>query len=193
MEGATKEFDGLYDLTKLYNVDEAPNIYSVSNGNIQYSVYVLPPDFMNTSDAPIIPVGFKLGIEKECTISVSGIDSFDPNIPIYLEDLKKGIMVNLRNQATYNFLSNPLYNQHRFLLHFAEPSSVEYEQFSELTIYAFHNQVYVKIPALAKGNAEIIDMFGKKISSFSLNQELTRHTIFQTGHYVVKLKTADHT
>ncbi|MEZ5196894.1 MAG: hypothetical protein R2764_10950 [Bacteroidales bacterium] len=80
-EGATENFDGLYDLEKMYNVDEAPNIYSTVNGGNLYSVNVIPSDFISASDSPIIPVGFKLGLEKECTIGVSGLIALIPLLP----------------------------------------------------------------------------------------------------------------
>ncbi len=191
MEGATKGFDGLYDLEKLYNVDEAPNIYSGAEGNISYSVNVLPHDFISTTDTPIIPVGFKLGLEKECTITVSGIEGFDPYTPIYLEDLKEGEMINLRYQNSYNYFTHPLDNPNRFLLHFGEPNIIEEEIYSEVSIYSYENQVYVKIPASSKGEAEVFDMLGKKVSSFKLHQELTREPIYKTGYYIVKVKTSE--
>lgn len=191
-EGASEGFDGLFDLEKMYNVDEAPNIYSVAQGNIQYSVNVLQNDFISTSDSPIIPFGFKLGLESQCVVSVSGIETFDPLTPIYLEDLKEGEMVNLRNQDTYEFYAYPADYTNRFLLHFAEPNAIDEELYSDVSIYSYGNQIYVKIPEATKGDAEVFDILGKSVTAFKLNQEFTTEQIYKTGYYIVKVKTSDH-
>ncbi len=190
MEGATNGFDGLYDLGKMYNINEAPNIYSLAEGDL-YSVNVLPVDFISETDSPIIPIGFELGVEQESVIAVSGIESFDPFTPIYLEDLQEDIMVNLRNQHSYTFSSNPMDDPNRFLLHFGEPIGIDEYNENGISIYSHNASVYIKLSESEKGEAAIYDMLGKKICSIKLNDQITKRTLYQTGYFIVKVKTED--
>jgi len=190
-EGASLDFDGLYDLEKMYNIDEAPNIYS-KTGDKLYSVNVLPIDFIAEIDPPVIPLGYQLGIDGVNTLSVTGIESFDPKVPIYLEDMLENEMVDLRSQNTYAFSSSPTDNKNRFLLHFGDPNSIDNEVYSEVSIYSFENVVYVKVPINFYGHAEVFDLVGKKISSFKVDQVITRAAINKnTGYYIVKVKSSE--
>jgi hypothetical protein len=188
MTGATNGFDGLYDLEKFYNINEAPNIYSVAEGNY-YAVNVLEEDFIEQSESPVIPVGFKLGLEKECLFTVTGIESFDLFTPIYLEDLQEDVLVDLRYQNTYSFTTNPTDNVDRFLLHFGEPIGVDENLEAAIKIYSNESSVYINLPENSTGTADIYDMLGKKIHTLNLNTLLTKHTIGQTGYFVVNVIT----
>jgi hypothetical protein len=189
MDGASNSFDALYDLEKMYNVDEAPNISSKVEGR-GYSVNVLPIDFLDAVDSPVIPVNFKLGIEEECVISVTGIESFDLSIPIYLEDLKDDILTDLRIHENYIFSASPLDNPNRFLLHFGEPLEIEeLSNSSAIHIYSHKESVYIKLAENQKGEAAIFDLLGREICSLKLTDELTKKSLSQTGYFIVKVIT----
>ena len=191
MEGASNSFDGLYDLEKMYNVDEAPNISSEIEGS-EYSVNVLSPEFLDATASPVMPINFKLGVEEECIISVTGIESFDLSIPIYLEDLQDDVMTDLRVQENYVFSASPLDNPNRFLLHFGEPLDIEeFSNSNAIHIYSHKESVYIKLAENEKGQAAIFDMVGRKVCSLELNDQLTRKTLSQTGYYIVKVRTSD--
>ena len=188
MEGASNSFDGLYDLEKMYNINEAPNISSKVEGN-EYSVNVLPLEFLDATASPVIPINFKLGVEEECVISVSGIESFDLSIPIYLEDLHDDVLTNLRIHDNYVFSATPLDDPNRFLLHFGEPLDIEEFNSNTIQIYSHKEAVYIKLAENEKGEAAIFDMMGRKVCSLKLNDQLTKKSLSQTGYFIVKVKT----
>ena len=188
MDGASNGFDGLYDLGKMYNVDEAPNISSEAEGN-EYSVNVLSPDFLDEEESPVIPINFKLGVEKECVLSVTGIESFDTSVPIYLEDLEEDLMINLREQNSYSFESTPSINSARFLLHFAEVMEVDENIELSVNIYSHNSSIYIKLPEGTTGEAVVFDLLGKKVCSFGLYTDFTKKVLYQTGYYIVKVTT----
>ena len=189
MDGASNSFDALYDLEKMYNVDEAPNISSKMEGS-EYSVNVLPVGFLNAVESPVIPVSFKLGMEQECAITVSGVESFDLSIPIYLEDLKDDVLTDLRIHEDYIFLASPLDNPNRFLLHFGEPLDVEeLGNSNAIHIYSHGESVYIRLAENQKGEAAIFDMTGRKVCDLKLTDQLTKKSLLQTGYFVVKVWT----
>jgi hypothetical protein len=188
MDNATEGFDGLFDLEKHYNIDEAPNLSS-NIGGMEYSVNVLPGDFVTETESPVIPVNFKLGVEQECTVAVSGVETFNPLIPVYLEDLKEDVMINLHEQLSYTFSSTPLDNPGRFLLHFGESLNIDENVFPAVNIYSHKSSVYVEIQGVAGGEAEVFDIMGRTVCSFRLNSELTKKVLYRTGYYIVKAET----
>ena len=190
MEDGTTGFDGLYELEKHFNVEEAPTLYSIPETEVPTAVNVLPENWMAETDSPIIPLGFEILPGTPCTISPTGLETFDPDLTIYLEDVLENVMHNLWF-GDYSFISDDIINQERFLLHFGNPNNVDENSIPDLQIYSFNEYVYVKIPTSANGNAVIYDMMGKEIVSFSLENELTKLALFQTGYYVVSVTTSN--
>ncbi|NOX47272.1 MAG: T9SS type A sorting domain-containing protein [Chlorobi bacterium] len=189
MDGASNGFDALYDLKKMYNVDEAPNISSKIEGR-EYSVNVLPVGFLDAVESPVIPVNFKLGIEGQCTITVSGTESSDLSVPIYLEDLQDDVMTDLRANENYVFSVSPLDDPSRFLLHFGEPLDIEEPGNSNtIHIYSHGALVYIRLANDDRGEAAIFDMAGKKVCDMKLTDKLTKKSLLQTGYFVVKVWT----
>jgi len=183
----TEGFDGLYELNKHWNVDEAPNIYSKGFGDSFLAVNVLPEDWITTSNSPVIPIGFKIGPGSECLISAEGIETFSPDTPVLLEDLKEGTFQNLKEEPGFTFTSSPLDEADRFLLHFAEPTGISEIEGHNIKIYSYENKVYIQIPNSVKGTAKVFDLKGITISSFDLDQALTSKSISGTGYYIVQV------
>ncbi|MCD4735289.1 MAG: hypothetical protein K8R53_04550, partial [Bacteroidales bacterium] len=69
----------------------------------------------------VVDVGFKVGIAGTYSIQFTGTDSFDAFTPIYLEDIKENIFINLRENQSYTYDYNPGDETDRFKVHFAEP------------------------------------------------------------------------
>ncbi|MBN2172593.1 MAG: T9SS type A sorting domain-containing protein [Bacteroidales bacterium] len=186
MAGGTEGFDGMYELEKHWNIDEAPNIYTMENDR-SLAIDVLPEDWIETASLPVIPLGLRIVPPTDCEIHATGIETFDPETPILLEDLKEGTIHNLRQNETYSFSSGPLDDPERFLLHFASPNDVDEIQPAGVNIYAYQNNVYVTIPSSSHGQAAVYDMRGIEICAFDLDWELTKKSIDQTGYYVVQV------
>jgi hypothetical protein len=183
----TEGFDGLYELNKHWNVDEAPNIYSQGFGESILAVNVLPENWIETSGSPVILIGFKIVQDLECKITAEGIETFGPETPIFLEDLKLATVHNLREESEYVFNTTPLDDPDRFLLHFAEPNAIHKVAGPQVKIYSYENRVYIQIPNSARGIAQVFDMRGMLVSSFRLDQMLTIQNLSQTGYYIVQV------
>jgi len=190
LEDGTTGFDGLYELEKHINVEEAPTLYSIPETGTPTAVNVLPENWINETTSPVIPLGFEILPGTSCTISSTGLDTFDPDLTIYLEDLEENVLHDL-SYGDYSFTSVDQANMERFLIHFGSPDLVEESSMFDFQIYSYNEYVYVKIPASTSGNAKIYDMMGKEVISFRLENELTKQAVFQTGYYVVSLITND--
>jgi hypothetical protein len=186
LEDGTTGFDGLYELEKQYNVIEAPTIYSLPFSEVPTAINVLPKNWIEETELPIVPVGFELIEGTSCTLSATGLETFDANTTIFLEDLTEGVMHDLSN-GDYTFISGNIENPDRFLLHFGNSLSVEENDMNPIQVYAFHDFVYIKTPVNTKGEAVIYDLMGREIMSFDIQQGLTRKHVFESGYYIVKV------
>ena len=190
IEDGTTGFDGLYELEKHFNVEEAPTFYSIPETGTPTAVNILPDNWITETNSPIIPLGFEILPGTLCTISSTGLETFNPDLTIYLEDLEENVLHDL-SYGDYSFTSIDQFSTDRFLLHFGSPNQVEENSISDYQIYSHNEFVYVKIPASISGNATIYDMMGKEVISFRLENELTKQAVFQTGYYVVSIITND--
>ncbi len=183
-------FDGLYELEKHYNIIEAPTIYSLPITEVPTAFNVLPENWIEDTEQPIIPVGFELEEGVSCTISSSGLETFDLNSTIFLEDLVENVMHDLAN-GDYSFVSVNPENPDRFLLHFGSSLDVEEMEFNPIQIYSYNEFVYIKTPINTSGNAVVYDLMGREIISFDLQDGLTKKPVFESGYFIVKVVTAD--
>ncbi len=190
MEDGTLGFDGLYELEKHYNVIEAPTIYSVPATVVPTAFNVLPENWIKDTEQPIIPVGFELEEGTSCTISSTGLEGFDPNTTIYLEDLVEGVMHNL-SIGDYSFISINPENPDRFLLHFGSSLDIQETEANQIHIYSYKEFVYIKTPINTKGTAVIYDLMGRKIIAFDIYEGLTKKPVFKSGYYIVKVVSED--
>lgn len=191
-EEGTNDFDGLYELEKHWNIDEAPNIYSTGANGGYYSVNVLPEDWIENNDLPVIPVGFKIDPGTDCQILATGMETFNLQTPIFLEDLKEETFHDLRNNPIYTFTTEPDDDENRFLLHFSEMMSLEDELFSSILVYSYENAIYIHVPKNITGAADVFDLMGQQIAQFKIDQMLTRKVIDKsTGYYIVTIYMVD--
>jgi hypothetical protein len=186
MEEGTLGFDELYELEKHYNIIQAPTIYSVPATEAPTAFNVLPEDWIEESEQPIIPVGFELEEGVTCTISSTGLDSFDPYTTIYLEDLVGGVMHDLKT-GDYSFISVNPENPDRFLLHFESTVDLEENGITAVQIYSYNKFVYIKAALSTEGKATIYDLMGREIISFDVQGGLTKKHVFDSGYYIVKV------
>ena len=187
MEDGTLGFDGLYGLEKLYNVEESPTIYSVPASGTPTAINIMPENWIEEGSSPIIPVGFSIDQCTSCLVKIEGIESLDPELPIFLEDLKENECVDLRLTNGYSFSSSSSDDPNRFLIHFGNPSNINETLQSKVEIYSYLNKVYIRTPGHFKGKARIMDVNGKVISELDLSGGLNTASISHTGMYVIQV------
>jgi len=182
---ATEKFDSKYDAHKMWGIDDAPQLYSIASGE-KYGINVLP----EISADDVIPVGLRVGVEKEYIVSLNQIEQFESYEGVWLEDLKSGTIVNLLESPDYSFVSKPGDDEQRFMIHFKEPQTNSSAE-SEISIYSFNDRVYVRSYGNPIESLEIYDMLGHKIiNQENLNTEETDVEMNSgMGYYLVKVYT----
>ncbi|MCD4788668.1 MAG: T9SS type A sorting domain-containing protein, partial [Bacteroidales bacterium] len=185
-ELATDEYEGEYDVKKIYGLDQAPQLYSIIPGEI-LSINSLS----ELNEYRIVNLGFECGVPAIFTIEASEIESFKENITIYLEDIKEGTMFNLSENPSYTFNYETGDDTNRFLLHFGEPNSINEPGQQNIRIYSNENIIYIQQPAGLQGEIVIFNILGQEIKREKVNnEELTRIRVTNgTGYYIVKVKT----
>ncbi|MCD4745664.1 MAG: T9SS type A sorting domain-containing protein [Bacteroidales bacterium] len=203
-QGATEGFDTEFDAYKLFGLNAAPQLYSI-NGYLKQCVNTLP----KVSDGLIIPLGFKVGAAGKYSFSSSGLESFNPNIIIYLEDKGNATgldkIINLKLNPVYTFSAKPNDDPDRFLLHFYD-KDIDTEDnvlpdsgsSGNAKIYSYENNIYVN---LAADMLDISENYNGEIVVYNLiGQEITRKTVENAslhkisiddvkGYYIVKVLT----
>ena len=185
-DDAESTFDWAFDSHKMFGQSTAPQIWTLIEGE-EFSTNNLP----HVYESLALPMNFKAGVNSTFHILAEGIESFYLDSDIYLEDLKTGNMINLRDQSMYTFTGNPTDNNARFMLHFFGVTNVYEIEGDNNIIYSYSNKVFIKSDNLnAESQIEIFDSMGRKVLSkqFTANG-LNSFTINKTeGIYIVRLQ-----
>jgi hypothetical protein len=178
-EDATVGFDDQFDAYKLDNTELAPMIYCIS-GSKDLSINVLP--MTGNED---VDLGFKCGVEGNYELSAEGMESFDPSIPIFLEDLKEAHIQDLRSYPEYSFNYNPSDKANRFKLHF---KSIPV-QASNIEITSALKTVIIRNYTGKEASVLIYDLIGKLIKQdvISAGPETKISVNVPMGAYLVKV------
>ncbi|MBZ0242457.1 MAG: choice-of-anchor J domain-containing protein, partial [Bacteroidales bacterium] len=160
-EGSSMAFEGNRDAQKLRSPGDAPQLYSLTPEGTELSINTIP--FSN--ETIIIPVGFELAANENAVFNFTNLESFDPNITIFLEDLLSGEMIDVREQQVYTFMHDEGNEALRFRLHFKSVVGVDEQQLSAYQVWSYDSKVYISIPALTGDKAliQLIDVQGKVV------------------------------
>lgn len=190
LENGTEGSDGLYELGKMFNITDAPNLYTSLSSGEKLSVNVLPENWIDETEQSSIPIGFESGTEMSCSLTASGLNSFEPSIPVLLEDLKEHIIHNLRDNPTYTFFAAPEDDPNRFILHFMTPNAINLNKnYIFADIYTYHSDLYVLLPINSTGISTVFNTAGQIVKSFPVCGPVTKKTIEHGGIYVVRVLT----
>lgn len=187
---ATEGFDNYYDAYKLRGISEAPQLYS-KIANYDLSVNILPAIAQDL----LVPLGFEVGISGTYSITVSGFETFDPDITIYLEDISSSDeFICLNENPVYSFTFNPEDDPIRFILHFTtetQSSNSINNTSDEISIYSYKNNIYINNLKNVKGEVVIYNIMGQEILRNKIkNQSLYKVSLHnKTAYYIVKLLT----
>jgi len=151
-EGATKGFDSEYDAFKLQGGANAPQISSIDNDGNSLSINSLPLVIGTT----IVPLKFSFSSGTGIVFKVKGIESFEKNIPILLEDLALKKVIDLRLNPEYSFTYETGKSINRFQLRFSVTTGLQTENhIAEGTAFISNGYLYMKIPDMDNQKAEI--------------------------------------
>jgi hypothetical protein len=174
-EESTPAFDGDYDVTKFYGREEAPQLYTMSEDSKTLSINSLP----FTPEVIVIPVGFKLSVSGLCTLEASSIESFDPSVTIFLEDMLTGDMTDLRLNPEYSFFHDTGNDPMRFKLIFNGTTAITEENTGDIQLYYADEHLYLNLSNEISGPVEV--------SVYNVNGQLEMSTRANTGTSVIRV------
>jgi len=168
---ATAGFDPQQDALELSGVDEAPTLNSTGQDGSLLSINTYP----EITDNTMIPVNCKVGEEGIYTIELLNLENFEETINIWLEDLFEGLFIDLKEENSYSFVSSPLDDPARFVLHFIV-NSVNIPDLSNnpnIQIFANGETLYLNSSKTntLQGKLKITSLLGQVVYSKDINQE----------------------
>jgi hypothetical protein len=175
---ATLLFDPEFDAYKFQGLDEAPQLYSLTTDRIELAVNSNPELTSNI----VIPVGFRTSIGGHYKIEAISLLNFSNSTKILLEDLKESVLINLKEETSYTFYSNPNEDGDRFRIHvLTNPSGLSEMEIQDICIYSNGTEIFIENPDGGQLNGELLvyDLQGRII-----NRELINFSnIYQTTIY----------
>jgi hypothetical protein len=183
-EEATEDFDQALDAYKLSGLDAAPQLYSILPAE-KAAINTLP----TSGNRQDVPLGLKVGETTTYTLNVEGISSFNPNAPVFLDDLKTGSSLDLQKQTTYTFTASPSDSENRFKLMFASTAGVSDESSDLMQVYAENGTIYVSCNQTISGTAYLYSVSGQLLTKAALNAGKATLQSPATGVYLVRVVT----
>jgi hypothetical protein len=192
LDGATTNFDGMYDAHKLNNDDDYPTFYT-EIGAYTYAINALPL----LTGSYSLPAGFKTTTAGNYTISLANLQDMNPLIQVTLEDKRENTFTDLRiDDYTFNHLPNNAAD--RFILHF-DYNAVSVQDFTSLQrlrAWVYENDAYVHAANdLGQMNLAVIDITGKVLyqNNVFINKgetQIALPTTLRKGVYMLKLSSS---
>ncbi len=185
---ATENFDGHADAYKFSNGLDTPQLSSSTTDGTQLSINSLP----FTDGDVLIPLNFSLTHAAEVTFNATGVESFNPNAPLYFEDTEMGQVINLREQPLYTINYGGGAAENRFWLRMGS-LTVNQKESQEIngTVFASNGKIKIDIPAMQNKNVTInvFNSIGQLVSS---NKQILTGIAqvsapSQSGVYIVKI------
>jgi hypothetical protein len=157
---STEGFDSHYDARKLCGGFGVPQLYSVSSDAVEMAINTLP----SIEENGLVNIGFAADIPDLYEIAATGIENFDQNTAIYLEDIFENNTINLRVAPTYTFTYSTGDDPDRFRLHFSNIMNSHDTDGTSANIYSAGNNIYINGLAHEKTvRIEIFNIIGQKI------------------------------
>jgi hypothetical protein len=180
VEDASIAYDEQFDFFKLIASDVVPQIYSINSDNESMAINALPVIDENVP----VNVGLKPGVNGMMSLTASGLETFDSNIPVWLYDQVADLNWNLRDNPVYNFVANTQDDVNRFSIHFKSLTSVAELDQAVANIFAYNKQVYVDA-GNAKGEIVVLNVLGQELVREQLTEQMNVISLPVSNSYVV--------
>jgi hypothetical protein len=187
-DDATTGYDAQYDGQKMYGLTAAPQIFTSGSDGVEMAINTLPYDEDGT-----LPLHVLCGEDASFTLLASDLESFNNGIAIYLEDMKTGGMINLMEQAQYNFDYSTNDDPVRFTLHFGVAfGTSELENQSIINVYAANHNIYLTSDEALQGEIQVFNLMGQQITTDRISgNTATINLSSAEGQYIVRVLTED--
>lgn len=150
-DGATAGFDGQYDASKFYGSPEAPQLFTMSSDDKQLSINAMEVG----TGKRIVGLGFTLEATGLCTLNFSGIESFNSDMQIHLNDRVTGQQINLRTTPEYSFAHSPENAALRFELVFDGVTAIADVKPVNQDFFYADGKLYLNFPQDSQGPFDI--------------------------------------
>lgn len=185
---ASPLFDNAFDAFHLDGLEDAPQLWTLADQ--KYAINVMK----SVAESPEVNMAFKAGVNDEFTITASGMESFNGNEPIWLNDFATGTRQDLRQNASYTFTAKPGDDENRFKITFAGVGVDNPEQ-AAIRMYTQPGTIFINLPALTKAQMNIYNLNGQIVyrqavhasGLMSVPHKLT------TGTYIIQLVSEQQT
>jgi len=174
----------------MFGDEYAPQLFSFKPGDSnELSINVMP----EIRNPLIVPVWLNVGVNGEYKITASQMESFEPNVSLYLEDLKLGKVQDLRVNPVYTFVARTSDTAHRFNLNFSNfPYGItETVSANAIRIYSDGQTIYVRTDTGTSGDATMLvyDAIGRLLYQRSFNAvSLNKFKMnLSHGYYIIKV------
>ena len=178
--------NGVDKYASMYN--EAPELYAVKEGK-NYCIDM----HKEVSTGLAVNVSAKCGVAGIYTITAPGISYFSLSDAVYLEDMRTGSKVNLKENNSYSFSGSPNDDRARFRLTFDANTGLNKPgTLNQLHIFSFAKDVYINADQASIGSCDVFiyDAIGKVVYRSRFvptfgNQKFT--TLYAPGAYIVRV------
>lgn len=196
---ATNGFDPEFDAYKLANAEGTTMVYSMQN-DANFEKMAIDVRQFSGSSFPSVAIGFRPADAGTYYLRLKNVDTFDPGIPIVLQDLGLGVAfpedeIDMRNNVsdfTYSFTTIPGDEEYRFNLHFSPvgiDEGIGYE--NPVKIWISDNKLVINNFSNAEEKLllEIFDVTGRRLSqnSVSVFEEHQQDVSRLKGVFIVRL------
>lgn len=164
-EDATSAFDTQCDAYKLIGGSKVPQISTTTDDGIRAAINSLPL----ASGQQVVPVNLNYYQAAQLKFTASGMENFEHQPTIYLEDKLENKLIDLNLQPEYTFDYNTT-DTARFNLIFTDYTNNEKHEASSFNAYQQNEMIRILYPELRgnKATVRIYDMTGKLVSTNSL-------------------------
>jgi M6 family metalloprotease-like protein len=162
-DGTSNAIDPEYDAPKMFGLENAPQVYTLTNVGEKLSINSLPPTIGST----VIPLEFETNFNGPVVLSASGIETFDGTTAIFLNDLLTNHSQNLRVEPIYSFVHDTANSADRFRLVFNMAAGVGEQHLDEVNAWYSDGTLYISSSRLAGSKAvlEVYNNIGQLISA----------------------------
>lgn len=184
-EAATFAFDPKFDARKLFGNEDAPQLYSESDG-IALSINEFP---YNGTDIEH-QLNFNVNHPGKYTLYFSN-SSPDAALSITFTDRLKELTFDLASLTEYEFNYNPGDNPNRFFVKFSSVKSPENNQ--KLQAYTHDGRIYLVNQPQQKGELRVISTSGATVFNTIVDGSVVQNfnPNLRAGVYIIQLLTAD--
>jgi len=166
-ELADNNYNGFDDASKLRGFAGSPQLYTQSTDAKALSINTLA----TSQETVIVPLAYELEVAGEAVLSFEYLETFEPTVTIFLEDLLLNKMINLREESTYSFEHAVENDPLRFKIHFMGVTNVNEMASSNenFNIWTSDKQLYILANTAVDGDLQIdlFDLSGRLLQTVS--------------------------